>query len=325
MSPSLVTIGESMVLLGLPDHGRLHGAPTPMILSVGGAESNVAIAASRTGVASTWIGKLGDDDFGSLVARELTGAGIRVLAPRDPAAVTGFMVKEHRRGQPSHVRYYRQGSAASTLDPEGLPDAEIAAADLLHLTGITPALGEGPERAVHVAIALARSAGTSISLDINYRSSLWSPARARATLSPLLPYVDLVFASLDEAYVITEGSTAVPPGDLWQQAADVAATLAATGVDHVVIKLGVDGALSWNHGTVTTVTATTVTVVDTVGAGDAFVGGYLGTWLHGADPAECLKVGADLGAAACSAAGDWVGVLDFVPGRPLTGGPDVRR
>ena len=55
MSPRLVTIGETMVLLGLPEHGRLHGAPTPLTLGIGGAESNMAIAAARTGVDCTWI------------------------------------------------------------------------------------------------------------------------------------------------------------------------------------------------------------------------------------------------------------------------------
>ena len=233
------------------------------------------------------------------------------------------MVKEHRRGQPSRVRYYRHNSAASTLEPTGLPAAEIATADLLHLTGITPALGAGPARAVQAAAEMARASGTPVSLDINYRSTLWSAAQAKATLSPLLPYVNVIFAGLDEAFLIADGIVAVPPGDPWRQAVDVAVRL-ADRVDHIVIKLGAEGALCWNRGTVTTVPAVPVHVVDTVGAGDALVGGYLGTWLHGG-PTECLQIGAELGAAACSAAGDWAGVFDFTPGHPPIGGPDVRR
>ena len=324
MSPRLVTMGETMVLLALPEHGRLHGASTTLTLGVGGAESNVAIAAARTGIECTWISKLGDDDFGSLIAREIASNKVHVIARRDPDAVTGFMVKEHRRGQPSRVRYYRKHSAASTLEPTDLPADEIATADLLHLTGITPALGAGPARAVHAAVKGARASGTPVSLDINYRSTLWSPEQARATLSALLPYVDVVFAGLDEAFLISTGTTVVPTGDPWQQAVALATHL-GTAVDHVVIKMGADGALCWNRGTVTKVPAVQVTVVDTVGAGDAFVGGYLGTWLQDGSAAESLQTGAELGAAACSAAGDWAGVLDFTPGHPPLGGPDVHR
>jgi len=81
MRPSVVTLGETMVRLTLPEHGRL-GAGTPLSLGVGGAESNVAIAVARLGVASTWMGHVGDDDFGSMVIREILGEGVRVIARR---------------------------------------------------------------------------------------------------------------------------------------------------------------------------------------------------------------------------------------------------
>ena len=85
MRPSVVTLGETMVRLALPEHGR-PGAGTPLSLGIGGAESNVAIAVARLGVASTWIGHVGDDDFGSMVIREILGEGVRVIARREAAA-----------------------------------------------------------------------------------------------------------------------------------------------------------------------------------------------------------------------------------------------
>ena len=77
-----------MVRLALPEHGRL-GSGTPLSVGIGGAESNVAIAVARLGVSSTWIGHVGDDDFGSMVIREILGEGVRVIARRDPPPPPG--------------------------------------------------------------------------------------------------------------------------------------------------------------------------------------------------------------------------------------------
>ena len=118
------------------------GACLPV--GIGGAESNVAIGLARLGVQATWISRVGDDAFGALVTRELRGEGATVTAHLDSAAPTGMMVKEHRGGTPWRVRYYRNGSAASRLSPADVDAAAIADADVLHLTGITPALGPGP-------------------------------------------------------------------------------------------------------------------------------------------------------------------------------------
>ena len=141
MRSSIVTIGETMALLGTPDHCLLRPGSAPS-LRIGGAESNVAIAAARLGARTTWIGRIGDDDLGSLVERELRGQAVNVLASRDPQAPTGLMVKEHRRGKPTHVRYYRKHSAGSCLRPEDLDEDSLVQADVVHLTGITAALGD---------------------------------------------------------------------------------------------------------------------------------------------------------------------------------------
>ena len=79
-------------------------------VGIGGAESNVAIGLARLGVDCTWVSRVGDDALGTFVTREIRAEGVRVLATRDPAAPTGLMVKEHRGGRPSRVRYYRAGA-----------------------------------------------------------------------------------------------------------------------------------------------------------------------------------------------------------------------
>lgn len=321
--PSVLTFGETMVRLSLPDHAHPNlGSPA---LGIGGAESNVAIAAARLGVHSTWLSVLGDDDFGALVERELRGQGVRVLAHRDPLAPTGLLVKEHRHGRPSRVRYYRAGSAASRMTPDILDTAAVAAiraAGVLHLTGITPALGAGPAAAAHRSVDIAAEAGTLVSFDVNYRSTLWSVEQARPALVDLARRADVLFAGLEEAALLL-GEPA-PDGDPWVAARRLAVRVAALGPPHVVLKLGAHGAMSLRDGAIDEVPAYPVRAVDTVGAGDAFVGAFLAVLVTGQDAKACLDAGARLGALVCAAPGDWEGALDW-PGDFHPDPADVRR
>ena len=88
----LVTLGETLGLLVADDVGPLSLA-RGMRLSMGGAESNVAIGVARLGVPATWIGRLGDDPIGDLIERQLLAERVQCLAPRDPAP-TAIMLRE---------------------------------------------------------------------------------------------------------------------------------------------------------------------------------------------------------------------------------------
>ncbi len=312
MRRSVVTFGETMARLAVPEHGK-PGSGTPLSMGIGGAESNVAIAVSHLGVPATWMGRVGDDDLGSLVVREILGEGVRVIAQRDPEAPTGLMVSEHRRGRPYRVRYYRSGSAGAQMTPDDLDEEAIAAAGVLHLSGITPALGDGPAQAVEHAMKVARSAGTLVSFDVNYRRSLWRPDQAAPVLRDLLSEADIIFAGLSEAALLLDGDQDLgsPGADPWVAAREAARCLAALDHSHVVVKLGEHGALALRNGVLEEMPAVPVDVVDPVGAGDAFVGGYLAALVSDADLKACLTTGAELGALVCASPGDWEGVLDW--------------
>lgn len=158
----VVTLGETMGLLTPPAAPRLRDG-AQMTLGIGGAESNVAIALARLGLPSTWISRVGDDDLGTLITREIRAEGVTVLAERDPVFPTGLMVKEGRGGRTTRVRYYRAGSAASRLDAAEVERYAQAVADaaVLHVTGISPALGPGPAAAVLRAVEIAGSTARS--------------------------------------------------------------------------------------------------------------------------------------------------------------------
>lgn len=319
MRSGIVTIGETMALLGTPDHCLLRAGSTPS-LTIGGAESNVAIAAARLGARTTWIGRVGDDDLGSMVVRELRGQGVNVRAHRDPAAPTGLMVKEHRHGKPTHVRYYRRHSAGSRLEPGDLDRDTLAGADIVHLTGITAALGDTARGALRQAIAVAREAGAMISFDVNYRATLWSSDAAAPVLRELASAADILFAGPEEAALLLPPGPDATPGnasgtapvdDPWRAATQLAQRVAALGPRIVVIKLGSLGALALADGTVSTHPIVPIEPVDPVGAGDAFVGAFLAE-LADRNPIDtCLASGAKMGALVCAVPGDWEGSLDW--------------
>lgn len=293
----IVTLGETLALFAAVQPGQLRSG-AQFEFRIGGAESNVAIGLARLGASVVWIGRLGTDSFGDEIERSLRGEGVAVHAVRDPVLRTGVMVKERRTSLHQQVAYYRAGSAGSALSVHDFDDALIGAARLLHVTGITPALSDSAARAVSHAIAVARDAGVQVSLDINYRSGLWSRADARDGLGGLLPQVDLLFAGVDEAALFVD-----PVAD----PAVLARALAELGPTEVVIKTGASGATSLVDGEIRSASPPSVPVVDTVGAGDAFVAGYLARRLEGAGASDRLEFGCVAGAFACMAHGDWEG------------------
>ena len=306
----VVTFGETVALLSAPE-GRRLGNISSLSVGIGGAESNVAIALSRLGIACTWMGRVGADSFGDLVVREIPAEGVHVVAHRDDTGRTAVMVKEHPSGRPCRIWYYRHDSAASRLTPQDLDEGEIAAAGVFHLTGITAGLGPGSLWAVRWAIEVARLANTLVSFDVNYRASLWSVHEASPVLRDLVARSHIVFAGLTEAALVLSGTPAAPAGnDPWMLGEKLAHEIAALGPTRVVIKLGSHGALSLCDGEVHRADAHRVTVIDPVGAGDAFVGGYLSELVHDRPAATCLRTGNRLGALVCAARGDWEGLPD---------------
>jgi 2-dehydro-3-deoxygluconokinase len=307
MTGSVVTLGETMALLTTPPAGRISGG-AGLAVGIGGAESNVAIALARLDVPCTWISRVGDDALGALVVKEIRGEGVDVVVRRDETAPTGMMLKELRGGRPWRVRYYRRDSAASRLSPDDVDEALIASAAVLHVTGITPALGAGPLAAVERAVEVARAHGTLVSFDVNHRRSLWSEEAAAPVLARLVAAADLVFAGPAEATLVLTGHWPESDESTVAEGADLAARLAALGPATAVVKLGALGAVARHAGETVSVSAGAVDVVDTVGAGDAFVGGYLAELAAGRPVGECLATATALGTAVCTVPGDWEGI-----------------
>jgi 2-dehydro-3-deoxygluconokinase len=294
----VVTLGETMGLLAADEIGPLHNGHR-MVLGVAGTESNVAIGVSRLGHRAAWISRVGADPIGRLMLRELRAEGIDVShVLTDPDAPTGFMLKVRRTTATSEVIYARRGSAASRLGAADVPTDVVASARVLHITGITPALSESARGAVHRAVQVARANDVPVSLDMNHRSALWPDAEASAVLHELVTQCDLVFASENEAALVVGA----------REPADAARALAQLGPRHAIVKRGELGFTACVDGDLFSDSAVPVPVVDPVGAGDAFVAGYLASWLDGATPADSLQTANLAGAFVVAVPGDWEGL-----------------
>ena len=300
----VVTFGETMAAIRVAGPLRLGG---PATLSIAGAESNVAIGLARLGHAVSWVGVTGADEPGELIRRTLRAEGVDLTYARvDPDAPTGLILFEPRVADVNRVTYYRTGSAGSRLRPSDVDPALGDPPRVLHLTGITAGLSSSSYASWKSAVEKARGL---VCLDVNHRERVWSRADAAAALRPALASVGLVVASDDELDVLTD-------------AADPVADLLAAGVPEVVVKHGAGGATSHSAAGVVHRPARAVPVVDTVGAGDAFVAGLLSGWLDGLDAGGRLDRAVVCGAFAVATRGDWEGLptradlplLDAAPG-----------
>lgn len=316
----LLTFGESMV--SLRSTGPLANGGT-LNMQVAGAESNVAIGVARLGHTSAWAGSVGADPHGEFIVKQLRGEGVRLHHTVHPERSTGVMFLEQRTADLSRAFYYRAGSAGATISRDHVAAALDHGARILHLTGITPALSAEAREAVEYAAGRAASEGMVVSLDVNYRSKLWSRDQAQMVLGPLARHATIVIASDDELDLIAppragsgaagQPASAGPSAGARDEApadgeACNAKRLLAAGVREVVVKRGAAGAAVYTAEGLLEAPAITVTCLDTVGAGDAFTAGYLSALLGGAGVPERLHRGILAGAFAVSTRGDWEGL-----------------
>lgn len=282
------TFGETMVSLRA---GSTLGPGVSWTTHVAGAESNVAVGLARLGHSATWCSRVGDDAFGRLIGRELRAEGVAVETEVDPGRPTGFMFLTPTSFG-AEVDYHRAGSAASALEAGVASSLLEAAPRAVVISGITPALGPGPAEATLAVARAAREAGATLVLDVNHRARLWSRDDASGVLGRVVRFVDVVIGSPDELDLV---------------AADPAAIL-TLGPAQVVAKLGAEGARLHTADSVTEGPTTPATVVDPVGAGDAFTAGYVSGLLDGLPPEARLRRANLMGRAAVGHRGDYEGL-----------------
>ncbi len=265
--PQILALGEPMVEFNCTGQGdgRLY------LQGFGGDTSNFAVAAARQGARAGMLSALGDDANGRMLRALWDAEGVDHRGVRtDAAGYTAIYFVTH--GANGHeFSFFRRGSAASRMRPADLPRARIAAARVLHLSGITLAISDSACDTAHAAMDIARAAGVAVSFDTNLRLKLWPLARARALIGDLIARCDICLPSLDDLQRLTGLSD---PDAL----ADHCLRL---GARTVALKLGAAGALVADAHERHRIAAHPCNSVDATGAGDAFGGAFVARRLAG--------------------------------------------
>lgn len=283
--PQVLCIGECMVELSEHPDGTLARA-------YGGDTLNTALYLARLGVPTSYVTALGDDPFSNAMLESWHAEGLgTALIPRLPGRLPGLYLIRTDPGGERTFHYWRTAAPARELFDRPNPTLETALiqAPTIYLSGITLSLYAPPARARLLALlAHARTQGTRIAFDTNYRPQNWpGPTQARQAFAQALQITDLVFASTDD-HALLHG-LASPDA--------VHAHLAAHAIPEIVLKLG--PAVRTTHaGHDTHIPAHPVPgIVDTTAAGDSFAAAYLAARLQGHPPAEAAAAGHRLAAA----------------------------
>ena len=294
----VVAPGEVMLRLASRTPIRLEQA-RGLDVSYGGTEANVLCALARLGRRTAWISALPRNVWGERLERELRGHGVDIthVVWREGSRIGTYFIEYGVAPRPIRVVYDRQGSAFSTLAEDEVDWAALRRTRVVHLTGVTPALGPRSRRLAERAVEEGEAGGALVSLDVNYRAALWTPAAARACLEPLLPRVGLLFVGVEDArrvFALDGAPEAI-----------AAALRARAERATVVLTLGDQGSLVladrvYRPSRLYALDA----VTDRVGAGDAFAAGFLHAWLEDGDLQRAQDWGTALAALKCTMWGD---------------------
>ena len=306
----LLTFGETMVQYNATYIGPFREDGT-YILDCAGAESNVVVNLGKLGlpnVETVWVSRLGDDDEGTLILQQLARRTI-IEAKKYKGEKTGISYLNHLENHQHVKTYYRKGSAASLLSFQDVAPY-LETADMLHITGITPALSDSCRDTVFAALHFARTNRIAVSFDTNYREQLWRPEDARLSFEKIIRYSILFKVGYDEAETVW--------ANRWSPE-KYAKYFRNINRGMVIVTLGDQGAIVYDGDIWVSHPGYKVKVVDPIGAGDAFLAGFLGGMLEKSTLKEyynqeelsrrrilkhCLEVANVCGALTCTRRGD---------------------
>ncbi len=280
----VVTFGEAMVRLTPPGNERLERTGS-LDLTVGGAELNSAVTLVSLDVAATWVSRLPDVPFGRAIARGARGAGVDLShvtwVPESDGRAGVYYLEEASDPRPSAVYYDRAGSAFARMHPGEFDWPRIlTGARALHISGITPAVGPGPRAETLAAMRAANAAAVPVAFDLNFRSKLWSESDARACFLEIVPLVDILFASrgLLRTFFTFDGDHAEVL-EASRARLGVAVTVLSRKKGRASRSLRLGSIAIGRAGQIVEGPWREVEVVDRLGGGDAFAGGFLAGYL----------------------------------------------
>jgi 5-dehydro-2-deoxygluconokinase len=301
----LVCIGRTSVDLYAEQEGARLEDVQSFRKYVGGSATNIAVGTARLGVKSAMLTRVGDEHMGRYVRNTLADNGVDVTQVHsDPDRLTPYVLLAVRASE-GFPRIFAYGDAADlAVEEEDVDEDFIASSNALLVTG-TPFSRPGGRAASEKAIRAAKDAGTRVVFDLDYRPVFWGVAsheqggemfveseRVTEVYRSALPACDLLVGTEEEVR-IAGGSTDTREALLGIREISAAA---------IVLKVGAMGAMVF-PGEIpedledgVRVPGFEVEVFNSVGAGDAFLSGFLSGWLREEPLEDCLRLGNACGA-----------------------------
>jgi 2-dehydro-3-deoxygluconokinase len=327
----VATLGECMVRLSPPEHGRLEFAPS-LEVHVGGGEYNVAYALSRLGLHTAWVGGLVDNPIGDIVANHAHAAGVDTsFAPVFPFDGIGRRVRmglhfaEVGTGPRASVSIYDRGHSATSQIEPGQVDWNALFAQRgvrwFHTGGIFTCLSESAKQVAEEALRAAKAAGAVVSYDLNFRSKLWDSQAAIAATRPLMSHIDVLIGNEEDfqnvlGYEVagTDASLQALPVDNYQKMVKQVAgdyphlSFIGTTLREVVSASENNwSAILYSTDSDTFYEGPTferLLIEDRVGGGDGFASGLIFAFLAGRSAEDAVALGTAHGALLQTTRGD---------------------
>lgn len=304
-SHDVICLGRAAVdLYGQQIGGRLEDMQT-FAKYLGGSSGNLAAGLARLGVRSAMLTRVGDEAMGRFVREELSRQGVDVSHVRtDPSRLTGLVLLGIGNAENIPHIFFRERCADMAVAEDDIDEAFIASAGVLAVTG-THLSSPSTRQAVDKAMRLAKKNGTRIVLDIDYRPVLWGFGRAgegasryvesaetSAVLQQYLAPCDLIVGTEEEIAIAGGSSVLLESLQNIRKKSNAA----------IVLKRGAAGCTVYDSKRIDSLddgvscAGLDVEVFNSVGAGDAFLSGFLSAWIEGRPWEDCGRDGNACGA-----------------------------
>ena len=325
----LLSLGECMVRLSPPGHGRIEFSPT-LEVWVGGGEYNVAYALARLGMRTGFISRLPDNPVGRIVINHGRAVGVDMSHVKvvkydgvGKADRVGLNFTEVGTGVRASVTLYDRGhSAAMNMKPGEIDFKAVFSKGVrwLHTGGVFTALSDGTAQVCKEALIAAKEAGTIVSYDLNFRSKLWSAKDAQAKTKDLVPYIDCLIGNEEDFQKVlgfdVEGVDHDNLGALdtsaykkmVEKVVKAYPNVKVVGTTLREVKSGLvnnwSAILYANGQFYESRRYDNLEITDRVGGGDGFSSGFAYGFLNNKTPQECVDLGAAHGALLQTTRGD---------------------
>lgn len=308
-----ITLGEIMLRLTPPNYKQIQST-TNFEISYGGSEANIALELALLGVDSTFFSVVPDNSLGKSAIRMLQSNEVNCrpviysTEEETPSHRLGSYYLENGFGiRSSKVIYDRKNSAMSEYDFSNYDFKQLLEGyTWLHLSGITPAIGENCRSMILNCLKAARQQGMIISFDGNFRSNLWSWEEARDFCTQCLPYVNVLFGI--EPYHIWKDPKQPAKGDIkdgvpllpsleeqemvFQRMIECYPNITCIARHVRYVHSGSDNSLKaymWYQGKTYESKYFSFRILDRVGGGDAFASGLIYSMINHYEPLDSIN------------------------------------